>query len=1004
MRYFLAASLLAFLLPGEASAQSDRVESQGLEHAQISSAEIEAMPAGSWLLYGRPWSDIDPGRESNCGRNFGSVLGAWNGILWDGRYAWSWAAGGHGDGCFNGIIRYDLQTGKPEMIVPHLPLNVPVCRPFVKASGKEDCYWEPYASDRPYPGSMKERIPSWDGEFLRPRSSHLYNNMVKIGDWVYLLTGQIFGSSKGDSQVWRFNASAEDIASTIERLANRFKPDSGPDRDGDGRPDGELIGSYAVNWVKRPGKPVLMFSGSTVCLPDLVAGQYNCNRQKELSFSTSTTIAWDEKRQGIWGLDPGRNRLTFMSESQGQWVIDKALSVTDTTRISKGKYGSGGLCIVPTETGSNPVFWGQSAGLLRWDGQEIQEINTSDGPSKARRRVFNKWIWHEDLRVCLGTWSIDEGFWVYKPDFAAGSIPSPDLTPPPNSKIAPKPPTAVSPTTPKLPPAPIFKQPTGGPPSPSAESVAGPQSTSDPKAAEGINLKDEWWIDPADYPTFAGHRVAPAPWKPAAWNQPIERLPEAPDYDALCPGAWAELHYRSDEQLANSARQMSKISNSGIPNVRVYLHPRVDARGRVIAYTNGIKFSRVQCSEIVGVPLNGEKPQMAGGGVSAAGVGIVARGIMFKGTSVRWKGNRSTNKYPSFAVLHDLDVYAAGHLMGDSRPQAPLTYLEFRGNVIGNNTDWHVIYLERSVGKLVALGNVFYGSSRNKHTFKNLAHQSRIEGNVFSNVGIDGQVLKVRDNGNAVVGLMPLDLYLCTETVVRNNTVLFRTSGSVKAFIAYRGRRGWGNCDKGRRLENGRWELWPPEVPEYHDPTKWAEIAAASTAFDLGYEAAKAEPWLFTHKVEDNHFIVFNAFERAGVPADNTKAAKVVSLRPVADNPIRAELLKEARGLSQSCAKSDDRAACVLASMSPGLRYAYDHLAPVHQGAIVAVGDLPRGAPIPAPDEWIERAGVFWGVNHFITCSADGSNCRKTDPRPVVASPHPWDPVAVASPPRVILE
>ncbi len=96
--------------------------------------------------------------------------------------------------------------------------------------------------------------------------------------------------------------------------------------------------------------------------------------------------------------------------------------------------------------------------------------------------------------------------------------------------------------------------------------------------------------------------------------------------------------------------------------------------------------------------------------------------------------------------------------------------------------------------------------------------------------------------------------------------------------MAWRGRHTWGNCDKGRRLANGRWELWPPENPEYHDPARWAEIRGATKTFGEGYEAAKAEPWLFTHKVGDNTLIVFNAFERGGVPLDNTTATNIVSL------------------------------------------------------------------------------------------------------------------------------
>ncbi len=1012
MRHFLTAALVTLHLSGTAYAQSDRTRVEapesysGTQHDPIRVAEIDAMPAGSWLHYGRPWRDIDPGRENNCGPDFGTVLGAWNGVLWDGRYVWSWAAGGHGDGCFNGIIRYDLQSGTPEMVVPHLPLNVPLCRPFVRASGEENCYFEPYVSDLPYPGGMGELIAAWHGAFLRPRASHLYNNMVRFGDWIYLLVGAKYGSGKGDVQVWRFNASADDIASTIERLPDRFDPDAGPDRDGDGQPDGKRIGGMAVNWIKRPGKPPLLISGSTFCQPDLVAGQYNCTRQKGVHFSTSATMAWDEGRQGVWGIDANKNSLMFMREVDGQWAFDEILSVTDAAVINKRTPGSAGLCLVPTETGANPVIWGQSAELLRWDGQRLQVIDTPGGPGKGRRRVFNKWTWNEDLGACLGTWTVDEGFWVYKPDFAAGIAPvpapalprEPDASPKPRLTAEPGPPPA-----PGLPPAPVFKAPPNRSPSAAPAKAKTPKPRAEPTAVQGINLKDQWWTNPADYPVFAGHRVAPAPWQPAAWDKPIERQPEAPDYDALCPGPWEELHYRSDEDLAKSAQQMRGIVGGGTPNVRVYLHPRVDASGQVVAYTNGVKFDEVQCSEIVGVPIRGEKPQMLGG-VKATGVGFIVRGLMFKGESVRWKGSRATNTYPAFVVLHDLDIYATGHLMGDSPPKAPPTYLEFRGNVIGNNIGWHVIYLERSIGQLVALSNVFYGSGRGKHAFKNLAHQSRIEGNVFSNVGIDGQVLAVDSKGRPIVGLMPLDLYLCTETVFRNNTILFRTSESVRSFMAYRGRRAWGNCDKGRRLENGRWEIWPPEDPGYKDPAKWAEIAAAVTAFERGYEAAKAEPWLFTHKVEDNYFIAFNALERNGAPIDDTRAAQVVSLKPVADNPIRAKLVEEARSLAQDCAKAADRTDCVRSGMSPGLRYAYDHVSPAHRHAIVATGKLPRGVPIPAPEEWVERSGIFWGVNHFITCSADGSDCQKTGPRPVAAPPYQWDPVAAASPPRLIME
>lgn len=949
------------------------------ERTPLRIAEIEAMPAGSWLHYGRPWSDIDPGRENNCGRGFGTVLGAWNGVLWDDHYVWSWAAGGHGDGCFNGIIRYDLRTGTPEMVVPHLPLNVPLCRPFVKSTGEEDCYWEPYVSETPYPGGMDQRIAEWHGGLLRPRSSHIYNNLVKVGDWVYLWTGYIYGSAVPDAQVWRFNARADDVAATIERLPDRFDPNRGSDRDGDGKPDGKRIGSVGVNWVLLPGEPPLMFSGASVCEADMVSGRYRCTQHPKIHFTIAATLAWDEERGGVWGIDANLNRLVFARRAGGKWAIDEGLSLKDEVLTKTYGIGSAGICLVPTENGANPVIWGEGRELLRWDGETLHAFDLPGGPEPARRRILNKWTWNEDLGVCWGTWSVNEGFWVYKPAFASkhASTLRAQAAPASQSRQQPKP------------------EPAAG-----AAETAGPKAEPEPAPELGA-AADVTALGVAglsDYPVFAGHRAAPAPWQPAAWDQPIERQPEAPDYDALCPGGWKELHYRSDGDLTDVGAQMRRIVRGGRPNVRVYLHARLDDRSRVIPYINGIHFDEVRCAEIVGVPANGQKPHMKGS-ISGGSVGLIARGIALSG-----KKGVVASYAQAFLVFHDLDVHAIGQIFGSARPAAPLTYLEFRGNVMGNNTDWHVLYLERSIGRMVALSNVFYGSGRGRHAFKNLAHQSRIEGNVFSNVGVDGQVLAVDKNNKPIIGNMSLDLYLCTETLLRNNTVLFRTSSAIRSFIDYRGRHAWGNCNKGRRQSGGRWEYWSPESPDYGDPARWAEIARATSAFERGYEAAKADPWLFTHRIEGNRFIVFNAAQRGGAPLDDTSAARIATLRPIASNPRRKELIDEALSLAKGCANSADRKACMLAGMSAGLRYAFDHLSPSNQDAMIKRGIVARAAPIPAPEQWIERAGVFWGSNTFITCSADGQDCREAPPRPVQLQEPPWDPVVSASPPRVIYE
>ncbi len=1041
MRQLLTTALCIFLLCGTASAQEGGRAGDGKED-RLDIPEIAAMPAGSWLPFGRPWRDVDPGRGDNCGVDFGSLLGAWNGVLWDGRYAWVWAAGGHGDGCFNGIVRYDLQAGKPEMVVPHLALNVPLCRSFVKAGGTKDCFWEPYVSDKPYPGGMDQRIDSWDGAFLRPRSSHTYNNMVKLGDWFYLVTGHIYGSSKPDAQVWRFNLRADDIAQTIERLPDRFASEAGPDRDDDGEPDGKMVGNYAVNWITRPGKPPLLFSGAIVCQPDFQAGRYDCTARSGAAFSGAATLAWDERLQGIWAVDANHNRLTFLREIDGAWQEDKALTVTDPA-LNKETLGSAGLCLVPNGQGTSPVIWGQDGALIRWDGETLSTIDAPGGPGPAQRRILNKWTWNEDLGVCLGTWTVDEGFWAYKPDFSGAVQRAAANTPPADTPTA----KAPAPAAPSGPPAaPVAKAaaPVGLPPAPAlnpalkdnplqpketgkrqakagnrqenaarqqgqaaaAEEAADEQTAGErkKKAKPAGPPLSTYWPDPDHYPTFAGHQVRPEPWTPAAWNEPIERQPEAPDYEALCPGPWTVLDYRTEADLAGSAAQTRSLS-PGTANVRIYLHPREDAEA---PYESNLVLDRVQCGEVIGVPAGGRRPALTEDiGLPKTGTGFIVRGIDFLGGNVGWACHQPSESCPAFVVLQDNRIGGAG-LMGDSDPSLPSTYLELRGNVMGPNLDWHGLYLERSIGKLVALSNVFFASGNAGHALKNLANYSRIEGNVLSNVGIDGQPLT--RNGREVIGLFALDHYACTDSIVRNNKVVFRTSGNVATLLTLRGRNAWGNCDKGRRVPGsfaeGSRELFPPENPEYQDPARWAEIATAVQDFEAGYEKAKANPLLFTHLIEDNTFFVFEG--KTGV---TPRSITVHSMRPIADNPREADLKDQMAALIELCGdKPDDAAyeACWFASASPEVRYVHDHIDPARRFVMVHGNgngrvEVPNSLPMRAPDAWAERTAVYWDPDQtYVACNADGSQCAERGPYPIDADPQPWDAVEVASPPRLI--
>ncbi|GAB4226894.1 MAG: hypothetical protein Tsb0032_33330 [Kiloniellaceae bacterium] len=386
------------------------------------------MPAGSWGQFGEPWSVIDPGREANCGREFTKVLGAWNGVLWDGRYVWQWAGGGHGDGCNNGLMRYDLATGRPEWVVPHMALNVPLCRIYVDGNGRRDCFNEPYVSARPWPAGMdltkEEKLakgPVIDdvfaieekfGAFLRPRSSHMYNNMVRIGDWVYLIVGDIWGSGKTDFQVWRYNAAVQDIAASIERVADNYDP-----RAAGGRGDVIVGGRGNANWVEPPGRMPFALTGSGRCTPiDLEKGRWHCESYPGMTTNGTRAALWDATRNGVWLLRPRVRQLAFYAENGlGQLIENPSLSVT-----SPELSDAGGLCLVPTDAGADPVMLQSDGDLVRWNGTELDIVSLPGAPKTESRRTYNKWIWDNAVGACLGTFTTNEAIWIYKPDVSSG--------------------------------------------------------------------------------------------------------------------------------------------------------------------------------------------------------------------------------------------------------------------------------------------------------------------------------------------------------------------------------------------------------------------------------------------------------------------------------------------------------------------------------------------------------------------------------------------------------
>lgn len=881
-------------------------------------AAIAAMPEGTWLNYGRPWDNAAPD-VIPCGKRFGTILSAWNGWARNGlRYIYVAASGGHGDGCDNGVYRYDIQTGRPELYVPHVALN----------AGFDD------DSNKPF-------VANDNGVQILPRSSHTYQGQYLDGEWLYLITGSVYQRGNGDGQVWRFH--------TVEKRWERL-----PDRR---LMNGKILGTVAPLALNTPDGTVFI-GGRNICDAELVSGTYDC--QNDLIFSVRSSVAWDPIRQGVWHLEPRIPWARFLRRVDGVWQIDESLSGAIPEDVGADLSSHPGLCIVPD---GRVLVWANSSNLHQWDGASWTTITPASGPPhNKKRRVNSKWSWDDEARACIGGSATKEGLWIYKPESYQGADPA-------------KP----------------------------AEQTSEPEPARKPAAEAGVS---KWHIDRDNLPSVGGVPVSVAAWQAAPWDQTIERLAGAPDYDAICNGQWAELHYRTNADLAGSRQETENLGRNGVQNVRVYLHPLLNAEGTVVPYTEGIR-GRAQCLEVIGVPLDGQKPQLK------ANIGVdTARGLIVRGVYIAQNGNECVaGKGPrvddrtqlDFVVIHDSEFYGCGghtHFFGaGALRHHPQTYVEMIGNVSGYARS-HTFYIERSVGRMVYKSNVCFAPGWG-HCFKNLAHSSLIEGNVFSNAGLRGEVVSRENSALGRPhrgGMHPLDLYGCTETEVRNNTIIFRTTNSIRNIIAYRARGAWGGCHKGRRLDAVHWEYLPPTSPAYHEPAFWQEVAAAKPLFDEGPEAARASKMLFTHQAEGNRFIVIPAFKGR----TNVTMATLKSLRPVVKNKLALALKAEATAVFESCAGD---AVCYYDKASDGLKYAYDHLPDSWRREMVVRGETPAKIPIPVPEGWAERYAVYWGAQDAWMCDPDGSNCAPWD-APVPRMPVEnlgWDDVRQEHPPRVIL-
>ncbi len=353
---------------------------------------ITGMTPGTWLAYGDPWDNLNVrGSRNFCNRKFANIMRAWtSGTLDDQGNLWIVAAGGHADGCDQSTYKYNIDDGRPEIAIDHIP----------HTHKKQGTDWT----------TRNEA-----GELLQPRSGHNYNGTIFIEDRIYY-SGRV-GFPTGQ-QAHADNWTIDTENPTYVRVADDVS--------------GEANLMAYLSDVSSPGDTgfpgtVVSVRGWSFCERNLTTGKnFNCSNGKWWFDLVSGQIYG--RGNTVWAHGGAKRKGRGFLKIQrigGGWT---EVAFARTRQHASGpvqvppewKGGKAGACIVPTQKGDIPLFMGDGADLLAWlPNGEFKVLSAPDGPGAQRgRRIYGKWGWSERLQVCIGADRTSAGLWIYKPDVA----------------------------------------------------------------------------------------------------------------------------------------------------------------------------------------------------------------------------------------------------------------------------------------------------------------------------------------------------------------------------------------------------------------------------------------------------------------------------------------------------------------------------------------------------------------------------------------------------------
>jgi hypothetical protein len=417
--------------------------------------------------------------------------------------------------------------------------------------------------------------------------------------------------------------------------------------------------------------------------------------------------------------------------------------------------------------------------------------------------------------------------------------------------------------------------------------------------------------------------------------------------DAQCGlprSKWPVYEVGPGRKYTDTAQIYDAIPSNGVAVVRVF--------SRTQPYP-ALKLKGKKCIEVVGegmpnvMGVNATTGYHEGDPVRPGG--LIVRGVHLSETCLG-----VPNSQQFFAVENSLVERCPAHGL-ITAPSAHHLYMR----VINNHfrlANSHLMYIDR-VARADVIDNVCESPGWG-HCIRVIAHTGVVEGNIASNVGLDGVPIPNWQNpAKLAIGMHPLEVYLPSDGVVRNNTAIKWQDNQALGVILQRGRTDLQYSDVEGKTEDGKnWIQLAVTDSRYQHPAFWEMVGADLDAH------GKNSRFAFHYLFEGNVIKTTGPHPRDGV-------GFVVNSGWPSHEPRERGVLKEEFKAFVLANPGKTCAQLSAIAPTPEMKWLFDHVQPSSASNVCQKGVLPEYIPRPAPDNWRERQYVTWGAgNQTLIC------------------------------------